>query len=411
ISDFVERASAGLTGVEELSIDGTEYYVSGAPLSAVGWTVVSVLDKSVTKAPEKAMLAEYENITDRSTSTFMDKLSSLTRQTALMMIIALAVCYVISLTMANRIVKPVNSMSKKVMEIAGTSEPFEMSEMYRTSDEIQVLAESFEEMTHKNMEYIRQITDITREKERLGTELELARKIQADMLPSIFPAFPDMSDEFDVYATMTPAKEVGGDFYDFFLIDEDHLAIVMADVSGKGVPAALFMMMSKILINNYAMMGSSPTRVLEQANDTICQNNDEEMFVTVWFGIYEIHTGKVIAANAGHEYPVLRSADGRFEVMKDKHGFVVGGMEGVRYKEYEFTVEKGGALFLYTDGVAEAVNENDEMFGLDRMIDTLNSDEKGDPVSLLGSMHRSLDSFVGGADQFDDITMLALVHK
>ena len=207
---------------------------------------------------------------------------------------------------------------------------------------------------------------------------------------------------------MTPAKEVGGDFYDFFLLDDDHLGLVMADVSGKGVPAALFMMMSKILVNNFAMMGGSPAKVLEQTNSQICRNNDEEMFVTVWFGVLEISTGKVTAANAGHEYPILKKADGKFELFKDKHGFVVGGMEGMKYKEYEFTIEKGGTLFLYTDGVAEATNAEEKLFGTDRMLDALNIDPQTDPKTLLFNMKKSVDEFVGDAPQFDDLTMLAV---
>ena len=207
---------------------------------------------------------------------------------------------------------------------------------------------------------------------------------------------------------MTPAKEVGGDFYDFFLIDNDHLGMVMADVSGKGVPAALFMMMSKILVNNFAMMGSSPAKVLEQVNTQICKNNDEEMFVTVWFGVLEISTGKITAANAGHEYPIIKKPDGSFELFKDKHGFVIGGMEGMRYKEYEFTLEKGGVLFLYTDGVAEATNSKNELFGTERMLETLNAQPEACPKEMLDNMKKSVDSFVGDAPQFDDLTMLGV---
>jgi len=182
----------------------------------------------------------------------------------------------------------------------------------------------------------------------------------------------------------------------------------MADVSGKGVPAALFMMMSKILVNNFAMMGSSPAKALEQTNAQICKNNDEEMFVTVWFGVLEISTGKVTAANAGHEYPILKKANGEFELLKDKHGFVIGGMEGLRYKEYEFTLEKGGTLFLYTDGVAEATDTKNELFGTKRMLDALNQDPDANPKTLLSNMKAAVDEFVGSAPQFDDLTMLSV---
>jgi sigma-B regulation protein RsbU (phosphoserine phosphatase) len=184
--------------------------------------------------------------------------------------------------------------------------------------------------------------------------------------------------------------------------------MVMADVSGKGVPAALFMMMSKILVNNFAMMGGSPAKVLEQVNSQICKNNDEEMFVTVWFGVLEISTGKITAANAGHEYPMLKKADGSFELFKDKHGFVIGGMDGMKYKEYEFTLERGGTLFLYTDGVAEATNAKNELFGTERMLEALNADPNAAPKILLENMKNAVDEFVGDAPQFDDLTMLGV---
>lgn len=168
----------------------------------------------------------------------------------------------------------------------------------------------------------------------------MATQIQSSMLPCIFPAFPERG-EFDVYASMTPAKEVGGDFYDFFLVDEDHLALVIADVSGKGVPAALFMVIAKTLLKNRAQMGASPKEILETVNNQLCENNDAEMFVTVWLGIYEISTGRVTAANAGHEYPAIRRKGGAFELFRDKHGFVLAGMENMRYREYEFTLADG----------------------------------------------------------------------
>ncbi|MBR7092088.1 MAG: PP2C family protein-serine/threonine phosphatase [Clostridia bacterium] len=244
---------------------------------------------------------------------------------------------------------------------------------------------------------------------RIESELNLATSIQADMLPNIYPAFPDRT-EFDIYATMDPAKEVGGDFYDFFLIDDDHLCMVMADVSGKGVPAALFMMASKIILANNAMMGKSPAQILTDANTAICSHNREEMFVTVWLGILEISTGKVTAANAGHEYPVLRRPDGVFELFKDKHGFVIGGMDGLRYKEYELMLEPGAKLFLYTDGVPEATDAQGQMFGTENMLAALNQNVDAAPDQLLKNVRAAVDGFVKEAEQFDDLTMLCLQY-
>ena len=243
------------------------------------------------------------------------------------------------------------------------------------------------------------------------TELHTATRIQEAMLPNSFPAFPDQS-AFELYASMDPAKEVGGDFYDYFLVDDDHLGIVMADVSGKGVPAALFMMASKILLQTSAMLGGAPAEILTKTNETICANNQAEMFVTVWLGILEISTGKLTAANAGHEYPVLQSTSGGpFELLKDKHGFVIGGMPGMKYREYELQLMPGTKLFLYTDGVPEATDAGGNMFGTERMLAALNEKTDGTPAQVLHHVRTCVDDFVKDAQQFDDLTMLCLEYK
>ncbi len=278
-----------------------------------------------------------------------------------------------------------------------------------TGDELQELADSFQYMVVELNEYIHNLNRITAEKERIGAELDVARHIQASMLPCVFPAFPERH-EFDVYASMTPAKEVGGDFYDFFLVDDDHLALVMADVSGKGVPAALFMMISKTLIKSAAQNGLSPKAVLEKVNNQLCENNDAEMFVTVWLGILEMSTGKLKCANAGHEYPAIMREGGQYELFKDRHGFVLAGMEGSRYNEYELELHVGDRLFVYTDGVPEATDGNNVLFGTERMLAALNEAKDLPCQELLDHIHESVDQFVGQADQFDDITMLSFVY-
>lgn len=249
-----------------------------------------------------------------------------------------------------------------------------------------------------------------RERERVINELSMANSIQTGILPHVFPAFPDRKD-FDLYASMDPAKEVGGDFYDFFLIDDDHLCLVIADVSGKGVPAALFMMNSKVLIKTLASENIPPAEVLEKANKEICENNQMEMFVTVWIGILELSTGRLTAANAGHEYPVLRHADGFFELVKDRHGLVIGGMEGMKYKDYELQLEPGDKLFVYTDGVPEATRADKEMFGTDRMLEALNADRNASPEQMLKNVSKAVRAFVKDAEKFDDLTMLGMEYK
>ena len=247
------------------------------------------------------------------------------------------------------------------------------------------------------------------ERDRVISELHMANQIQTSVLPHEFPPFPEKK-EFELFAMMEPAREVGGDFYDFFLIDDDHLCLVIADVSGKGIPASLFMMNSKVLIKSYASGDNSPAEVLEKVNKEICENNQMEMFVTVWLGVLELSTGKIVASNAGHEYPVIGRAGGKYELIKDKHGFVVGGMEGVKYKDYEMQLQPGDKLFVYTDGVPEAANTKNELFGTDRMLDALNKDVYAPVEELLRNVRRAVSEYAAGAEQFDDLTMLAVEY-
>ena len=253
--------------------------------------------------------------------------------------------------------------------------------------------------------YMNNLTLATKEKERIGAELSIATTIQENSIPHKFPAFPSRSD-FDIYASMTPAKEVGGDFYNFFLVDNDHLAMVIADVSGKGIPAALFMMVTNILITDRTKMGGTPGEILTFVNQGICEHNEADMFVTVWLGIIELSTGKIIASNAGHDDPAIYHKNGNFEITKNKHGLVIGAMEGMKYKDYEISLDPGDKLFLYTDGVTEATNSNNELYGMDRMVEALNECKKFSPNEILDHIHNKVDEFVGDAPQFDDLTMV-----
>ncbi len=332
-----------------------------------------------------------------------------------MTIAVIAICIIIVFSVNATLVKPINKLSAAARHFVENRSESSSRQSYladikiKSGDEVETLCDSIKQMERDINEYIANLTTVTAEKERIGAELELATRIQADMLPNIFPAFPDRKD-FDIYATMTPAKEVGGDFYDFFLIDDSHLGMVMADVSGKGVPAALFMMMSKILIQNAVMSGKSPAEALESVNNQICANNREEMFVTVWLGILDLNSGLLTAANAGHEKPIVKHADGNFEFYNDKHGFIIGGMLGLKYKNYEIQLEKGSKLFIYTDGVPEATNENDELFGVERTVTALNKIKDETPDSILNGIKKEIDGFVGNAPQFDDLTMLCFEY-
>ncbi|MBP3856678.1 MAG: PP2C family protein-serine/threonine phosphatase [Ruminiclostridium sp.] len=350
-----------------------------------------------------------------STDNDLDDIISMSIQDALRitlitLLLLLLLIVMVHYLLFRNVVQPIKKEETILAEyVEGKDAEKAVSELtgITSNNEIETLAEDFSFMAAELDRYIGEVRMVTTEKERIGAELDMAARIQASQLPATFPAFPERT-EFDIYASMDPAKEVGGDFYDFFLVDDDHLALVIADVSGKGVPAALFMMASKILIANYASIGGTPADILSKVNERICERDNDNMFVTVWLGILEISTGKLTTANAGHEYPAIKKAREQFELTKDKHGLFIGAMAGVKYKEYEIQLEKGDTLFVYTDGVPEATNAAGKLFGNERMIDALNSAPNGGLSDLLQIVRSKVDEFVGEAPQFDDLTMLAV---
>lgn len=325
-------------------------------------------------------------------------------------IILLGGIIICSLLIRFRVVNPFIAITKETDRFARTNRLGETSiaDEIRRNNELGLLAASVEQMENQTIQHIDNITQMTTDRERLKAEFDIAAKIQIGALPHEFPPFPDRH-EFQLFASMDPAKEVGGDFYDFFMIDPDHLALVIADVSGKGVPAALFMMISKIMIDNYSAITMDPVKIVEMVNNKLSENNEAEMFVTVWLGILEISTGKLQTVNAGHEDPAMMKKNGHFALTREKHGFVVGGMEGMRYKMQEYKLAPGDTIFIYTDGVPEATNADNELYGTGRMVHALNTCKDNDNLEDIAKHVRSdIDSFVKDAPQFDDLTMLIL---
>ena len=318
---------------------------------------------------------------------------------------ALAVSY-----LKRHFVSPVQTVSDEAARFAQENTKREPLGAISRFDEISRLAQSIDAMETEIVHYIAYQTAVTAEEERLGTELSLARTIQENAVPNEFPAFPER-DDFDVYATMTPARGVGGDFYNFFLIDEDHLAVMLGDVSGKGIPASLFMMEANLLLSDRTAMGGSPAEILAFVTERLCTHNEAEMFVTLWLGILELSTGMMTAANAGHEFPAVKKPGACFELLKDTHGFVLGGMEGLRYKDYTLRLEPGSKLFIYSDGVPEATDAENRMFGPERMLTALNRDPEAGPKEILHNVRSAVDEFVQAAEQFDDLTMLCLEYR
>ena len=409
LSAFIGSALTGVTDVTEVSVDGQDYYMVGAPIESVGWTVVSAVSQASARQPTEILEAQYDSIVEEAMSTYRDGFGNARRTIIFLLAVILVLGITGALVLSKRIVRPLGVMTERIQSLGGRNLQFFMEDTYRTGDEIEALAEAFATLSARTLQYVDQVQRVTAEKERLGAELSMARDIQASQLPRLFPAFPNRP-EFDVYATMTPAKEVGGDFYDFFLVDDDHIGLVMADVSGKGVPAALFMMIARVLIKSHLQNGETPGEALENVNDQLCEGNETELFVTVWAAVLEISTGKGIAANAGHEHPALRRANGEYELVVYRHSPAVATMEGIPYKEHNFQMYPGDSLFVYTDGVAEATSAEKELYGTERMLQALNRNPDASPEDTLNHVMDGINAFVAGAEQFDDITMMCLKY-
>ena len=318
--------------------------------------------------------------------------------------------FVYSIILRRGVIKPIEALTKEAERFAQTNLPSTKPLNITQRDEVGILARAVEKMETDIAEYTENLTAITAEKERVNTELSVATRIQANMLPSIFPAFPERK-EIDIYATMNPAKEVGGDFYDFFMVDERHLAIVMADVSGKGVPAALFMVIGKTLIKDHTQPRKDLGEVFTEVNELLCESNSEGLFITAFEGVLDLVNGDFRFVNAGHEIPYICKKDGDFEPYKIRAGFVLAGMEGMRYKCGEIQLDIGDKIFQYTDGVTEATNVNNELYGMDRLTEILGENSDLPPAELLPKIKEDIDKFVGEAPQFDDITMLCLEYR
>ena len=401
---------AGQSGVAQVNFDGTQVYMAYEPMSNMPWTVVTVVGVDEVLAPAREGEVKISALAEEAAL----KISSIIRTTTLLyaIIVILAVALSIALggAAADRITRPLSRLIDGVERISGGDLKTQIE--VHTGDEIETLADAFNSMTANLEKYIHDLTAVTAEKERIGAELNVATQIQKDMLPNIFPAFPERR-EFDIYASMDPAKEVGGDFYDFFMVDDSHLAVVMADVSGKGVPAALFMVIAKTIIKNQALTGDPLDQVFDRANDQLCENNGEGLFVTAFMGLLDLNTGGFTYVNAGHNAPLLRRKGGNYEYLQMDPGFVLAGLDGMIYESSQLKLGEGDTLFLYTDGVTEALDPNEQLFGEDRLRDALNN-ERGRELrvsELLPYVRSALEDFAQGAEQADDITMLGITYR
>ena len=410
LAAFIREALVEDVEPTVIEVDGVSCYLCGSPVSTTGWAVINVVSTEESAALTEQIRSQYDGIVDGALTEFNDNLNHARVTILVLLLIMTALALAAALILAKRIVRPLGLITERVQNLGGNHLQFMMEDAYRTGDEIEVLAESFATLSARTLRYVDQVKEVTAEKERIGAELNMATAIQASQLPRLFPPFPNRP-EFDIYASMTPAREVGGDFYDFFLVDDDHLALVMADVSGKGVPAALFMMVSRVLIKTCLQEGRSPAETLRSVNEQLCEGNEIELFVTVWLAVLEFSTGKGVAANAGHEHPALCRAGGEFALQIYRHSPAVATVEGIRFREHPFALYPGDSLFVYTDGVTEAANAELELFGIDRMLDALNRNPAAGAKEVLENVSNDIEAFVAGAEQFDDITMLCLKYN
>ncbi len=412
LADAVQKIINEKSGLTEANIDGKDYYLAYAPMKNTDWYFVTAMEVDTVIAPAKET---HENIINIATE-YMDNLSEKTKMTVIGMIISISILLFfityIGWSLADYLTKPIRQLSKGVQQIAMGN--FNGKLNIHTGDEIESLAISFNAMTTELQTYIKNLEQITAEKERIATELNVATNIQKNMLPCIFPPYPDRKD-FDIYAVMYPAKEVGGDFYDFYLLDENHLVITIADVSDKGIPAAMFMVITKTILKNFAMSMTSPddfSAVVQCANRQLCENNEEMMFVTVFMGMLDLKTGKFIYVNAGHTPPMIRHKhkdDSTFEYLPVEKNCVLGINEEAQFKQQEVYLKQGDELFLYTDGVTEAINKEKKLYSIERLYSNLNKiNQKSSCQDILRDVKLSIDEFAQGMYQSDDITMLAI---
>jgi sigma-B regulation protein RsbU (phosphoserine phosphatase) len=331
--------------------------------------------------------------------------SFITMLTLILVSMTAVICIITLVVISHMIVTPIKKLSVAAAGYVSNSEKNKFSTIrINNSDEIGGLSEAMKKMESDINDYVDNIAAITAEKERVTAELSVAAKMQADMLPT---EFPDRSD-IKVFATMTPAREMGGDFYDFFMIDDDHIGLVMADVSGKGMPAAMFMIVSRTLIKIHTVVPGSPAEILLDVNNTLCEDNPAGLFVTAWLGVLTLSTGELIWANAGHEYPAIMHKGGDYVLIKSDNMPPLATIRNIDYVNETIQLQKGDRLFLYTDGVPEAKAPDGSRFGTDRMLEVLNSCKDLSPEELLKAVKRDTDVFSGENEPFDDITMMCI---
>ena len=395
----------GNSALTKLTLDGREVYMAYAPLSGLGWSFVTVMDVEEVITPARL---SQQRILELTNDVSMQQSDSIRRTVLVFLLIVMLAAWIISIgsiMFTRKITAPIRKLTYEVAKIDGGNLDSQIK--ISSGDEVEELGNAFNRMTRQLKGYVINLAAATAEKERIRTELNLASQIQADMLPDSEHMMTEHK-EFSLCARMTPAKEVGGDFYDFFLIDDDHLAFMVADVSGKGVPASLFMVVANTLLRTRIMGGGTLEEAVTIVNDSLCAVNKNGMFVTAWIGVLTISTGILTYVNAGHNPPLIGNQKDGYRYIKERSGFVLAGMDGITYTQKEIKLETADTIFLYTDGVTEANDELGKLYGEERLLNLLNDCRETQPDKLAETVWERVQQFQGRADQFDDITMLAV---
>ena len=408
LQEMIDHALTGASDVDIVEVDGMEYYAAHAPLETIGWTQLTFASVQELTAPANKLLATME----KSTQSMYGNISKGFRKHSILLIIGLLVLMQLAIIsasiLANKRVKPITKMTEAVQGFVSDQMAFDMKDIYRTGDEIEDLAVSFKTMSVKMKQYVNEIVSNTAEKEKMKAEFEAASQIQFKMLPAIEPDFAG-KEEYELYADMSTAKEVGGDLYDFYYLDDDHLVLMIGDVSGKGITAALFMALSKQMIKSQVLLhGGDLVEAINEANKRLCEESVDAMFVTVWIGILTLSTGVLESVNAGHMYTAVKKGSGKFALEPDEHGLLMGALDFATYALNTTTLQKGDVLYLYTDGVTEAHNSADELFGEERMLAALNRNTDLSPEELDKAVRAEIAKFAEGVEQYDDITTLCI---
>jgi sigma-B regulation protein RsbU (phosphoserine phosphatase) len=401
LRELAERMMTGEPGIMEVQIEGREMYAAYYPLSVTSWSLAVVAPVEEITLPAQYIEQDILSLTQEATGRMDRNIGIILLAAVLIILFAAGITVIIALRLSESLAAPIVALSKGARIISAGDLNHRLT--VQGTSEIVLLAETINQMV-ANIQYV------SGEKERIDVELNIAAHIQTSMLPSVFPPFPART-EFDIYAEMHPAKEVGGDFYDFFFIDPNRVMTLIADVAGKGVPAALFMVIAKTLLKNQGQMENPLNEVFSLVNNQLCENNEANMFVTVFACVLDLRDGRLSYANAGHNRPLISRSGGDYEFLELRRGLPLGVQEDFPYQSSEITLSPGDRLYLYTDGVNEAENAQGEQFGNQRLLDTANR-YRDLPIREFDRAFRAgLSAFVNGAEQSDDITTLVLICK